>query len=90
MDAKFADTLWEDDDPEAQDFPEDPYIDLWVLDVGPDSLARAVFEQDTLAELAQFKSISEHDEPILVIETARHGLVSKDFVRTTSPSLINM
>lgn len=90
VDAKFADTLWEDDDPEAQDFPEDPYIDLWVLDVGPDSLARAVFEQDTLDELAQFKSISEHDEPILVIETARHGLVSKDFVRTTSPSLINM
>jgi NosR/NirI family nitrous oxide reductase transcriptional regulator len=86
----FKGTVWADDDAEALSYPDEPYLDLWVIDVGPDSIARAVFEQDTLNELNQFKSISLHDEPILFIETARHGLVGDEFVRNTSPSLIGM
>ena len=86
----FKGTVWADDDAEALSYPNEPYLDLWVIDVGPDSIARAVFEQDTLDELNQFKSISLHDEPILFIETARHGLVGDEFVRNTSPSLIGM
>lgn len=86
----FKGTVWADDDAEALSYPDEPYLDLWVIDVGPDSIARAVFEQDTLDELDQFKSISLHDEPILFIETARHGLVGDEFVRNTSPSLIGM
>ena len=86
----FKGTVWADDDAEALSYPDEPYLDLWVIDVGPDSIAKAVFEQDTLDELNQFKSISLHDEPILFIETARHGLVGDEFVRNTSPSLIGM
>jgi transcriptional regulator of nitric oxide reductase/ferredoxin len=86
----FKGTVWADDDAEALSYPDEPYLDLWVIDVGPDSIAEAVFEQDTLDELNQFKSISLHDEPILFIETARHGLVGDEFVRNTSPSLIGM
>lgn len=86
----FKDTKWKDDDPDAQEFSDEPYLDLWVIDVGPKSIARAVFSKDTLDELDHFMSISTTDEPILVIETARHGLVSPDFVRNTSPDLVGM
>lgn len=87
---KFAGTKWADDDPEAMDYPDEPYLDFWVVDIGPKSIARAIFSKDTLDELDQFLSISTTDEPILVIETARHGLVSPDFVRNTAPDWIGM
>lgn len=45
--------------------------------------------EDGLAELRQFTSISTTDETILVVETARHGLVTEDFVRNTAPDLIS-
>jgi transcriptional regulator of nitric oxide reductase len=89
IDAMFAGTLWEDDDPEAQDDPTAPYLDLWLVDIGPRSVARAVLTSAGLAELDQFLSISTNDEPILVIETARHGLVGEDFVRNTAPDLLS-
>ncbi len=84
----FKGTTWEDDDPDAVDFPEEPYLDLWVADLGPKSIARALLSEDTIEELDLFTSISAFDEPILVVETARHGLVSPDFVRNTAPDWI--
>ncbi len=84
----FDGTVWEDDDPEALDEPDAPYLDLWIADVGPSSIARVLLDEDTLEELDRFMSISTFDEPILVIETARHGLVSEDFVRNTAPDWI--
>ena len=33
--ALFDGTTWEDDDPEALDDPEGLYLDLWVVDPGP-------------------------------------------------------
>ncbi len=89
MDAAFAGTLWEDDDPEASDNPDDPYIDLWVVDIGAPSIAQAVLSPSTYAELQQFMSISTTDEPVLVIEAARHGLVTEEFTRNTAPDLIS-
>ena len=89
IDAKFVDTLWEDDDPEAKDDPDAPYLDLWVVDLGAPSIARAVLSESGFEELQQFMSISTTDEPVLVIDTARHGLVTEDFVRNTSPNLIS-
>ncbi|WGW02840.1 4Fe-4S binding protein [Tropicibacter oceani] len=86
--ALFEGTTWDDDDPEALDAPEDPYLDLWVADLGPRSIARALLSPDTLDELDHFTAISGFDEPILLIETARHGLVSDEFVRNTAPDLI--
>ncbi|MEN8660181.1 4Fe-4S binding protein [Marivita sp.] len=86
--ALFDGTVWEDDDPEALDEPDAPYLDLWIADVGPSSIARVLLDEDTLEELDRFMSISTFDEPILVIETARHGLVSEDFVRNTAPDWI--
>ncbi len=85
----FAGTLWEGDDPEAIDYPDEPYLDLWIVDIGPPSIARAVLDDSGLQELENFLEISGDDEPILLIETARHGLVSDDFVRNTAPDWIS-
>lgn len=84
----FKDSTWEDDDAEAADYPDDPYLDLWVVDLGPTSIAKAALTQDSFEELERFKEISDNDEPILVIDAGRHGLVGPDFIRNTSPDLI--
>ncbi|MEP2639496.1 4Fe-4S binding protein [Roseobacter sp.] len=89
IDAAFAGTLWEDDDPEAKANPDDPYLDLWVVDLGAPSIAAAVLSEDGLKELRDFMAISTTDEPVLVVETARHGLITADFVRNTAPDLIS-
>jgi NosR/NirI family nitrous oxide reductase transcriptional regulator len=86
-DAAFAGTIWASDDPEATADPEGLYLDLWAVDLGPPSVARAVLSEESLDELSRFLTVSPQDEPILVIETARHGLVSQDFVRNTEPDL---
>lgn len=85
IDAQFAGTLWEDDDAEARDDPEAPFLDLWMVDIGPRSIARAVLSDDGMKELQGFLALSPDEEPILLIETGRHGLVSPDFVRNTAP-----
>ncbi|MFK7877053.1 MAG: 4Fe-4S binding protein [Paracoccaceae bacterium] len=89
IDAVFADTLWEDDDPEATDNPDGVYMDLWVVDIGAPSIAKAVLSESGFEELQDFMEISTTDEPVLVVETARHGLVTEDFVRNTAPNLIS-
>lgn len=85
----FAGTKWETDDPEALDDPDAPYLDLWVVDLGPKAIARAALDKDSFQELQDFLVISDHDEPILVIDAGRHGLVSSDFVRNTSPDWLS-
>ncbi|KCV82132.1 regulator of nitric oxide reductase transcription [Actibacterium atlanticum] len=85
----FAGTIFAGQDPEALANPQAPYLDLWIVDIGPPSVARAALSQDTLAELESFHDIYPNDEPILLIETARHGLVTEDFIRNTVPSLIS-
>lgn len=89
VDARFAGTLWQDDDPEARANPEAAYLDLWIVDLGPPAIARAVLSAEGFEELQDFLSISPDDEPILLIETARHGLVSPDFVRNTAPDRLS-
>lgn len=87
--ALFDDTVWEDDDPDAQEDPEGTYLDLWLVDLGPPAIARAVLSEDGYAALQDFMTISTSDEPLLVIETGRHGLVSDTFVRNTSPDWLS-
>ena len=89
VDAAFAGTLWADDDPVARADPDGAYLDLWVVDLGPPSVARAVLDAASQARLSEFLSISTQDEPILVIDAGRHGLVTEDFTRNTSPDLIS-
>ncbi|MEL7166283.1 MAG: 4Fe-4S binding protein [Pseudomonadota bacterium] len=89
IEAAFDGTLWSDDDPDAKDAPEDAYLDLWVVDLGPQSVARAVLSDDGFEELQDFLEISSSEEPILVIDTGRHGLVSENFVRNTAPDWIS-
>jgi len=89
MNRAFAGTLWETDDPEAQADPDGTYLDLWVVDLGPPSIARAVLSDNGFAELQEFLSISTSDEPILVVETGRHGLVSEEFIRNTAPDWVS-
>ncbi|WP_353347001.1 4Fe-4S binding protein [Litorivita sp. NS0012-18] len=85
----FAGTIFAGQDPQALAQPNAPYLDLWIVDLGPPSVARAVLSKDTLAEMDDFYQIYPDDEPILLIETARHGLVTEDFIRNTVPSLIS-
>jgi transcriptional regulator of nitric oxide reductase len=85
----FAGTVWANDDPEAQADPEGVFLDLWIVDIGPPSIARAALSPATLAELNRFLAISGSDEPILVIDAGRHGLVSEDFVRNTAPDWLS-
>ncbi|WP_247742720.1 4Fe-4S binding protein [Shimia sp. R9_1] len=89
IEAVFEGTLWADDDPEAQDDPDGAYLDLWIVDVGPPSIARAILDEDTFAELQEFLEISDFDEPLLLLEAGRHGLVSEDFIRNTSPDWLS-
>ncbi|MET1416565.1 4Fe-4S binding protein [Roseibium sp. HPY-6] len=88
VDDAFAETIWADDDPIAKDEPDAVYLDLWVVDLGPPSVAEAILEPDSLRQLRNFRELSPEDEPILVIDAGRHGLVTEDFVRNTSPDLI--
>lgn len=88
-DAAFAGTLWASDDPEAAADPEGVYLDLWAVDLGPPAVARALLTEESLAELARFLAVSPQDEPILVIDAGRHGLVSAEFVRNTAPDLLS-
>ena len=88
LQAAFADTLWEDDDAEALDEPQGIYLDLWIIDIGPDAIARAVLDTDTLASRDELLSIADHAEPLLLLANGRHGLVSEEFVRNTSPDLL--
>ncbi|MEF3047619.1 4Fe-4S binding protein [Pseudotabrizicola sp. L79] len=85
VDAAFASTVWADDDPEATAAPDDLFLDLWVVDLGPPSLARAVLDDESFADLQRFMAVSASDEPLLVIDAGRHGLVSTEFVRNTAP-----
>lgn len=85
LDAAFAGTIWADDDPEAAADPAGTFLDLWVVDIGAPAIAKAVLDQESLVELRRFLALSPSDEPILVIDTGRHGLVSEDFVRNTAP-----
>ncbi len=89
IDAAFAGTLWEDDDPEASSDPDGLYLDLWVVDVGAPSIAKAVLSDESYAELQDFLEIKDTTEPVLLIDAARHGLVTEDFVRNTAPDLIS-
>ena len=63
-------------------------MDLVVVDVGPPAIAKALLNQETFKAYEQFLSVEEHDEPLLLLANGRHGLVSEDFVRNTSPDLI--
>jgi len=89
VDAEFTGTIWEYDDPQGRADPQGLYLDLWAIDIGPPSVARAVLDPGTFEDLQQFMQLSPTDEPVLLIETARHGLVTEEFVRNTSPDLIS-
>ncbi|WP_370737874.1 4Fe-4S binding protein [Aquimixticola soesokkakensis] len=85
----FAGTLWADDDPDGAAAPDAPFIDLWLIDIGPPAIARAVLDADGFAELQRFLQTAPESEPLLLIETARHGLVSQDFIRNTAPDRLS-
>lgn len=88
LDQAFADTIWADDDPDPGP-PEAPYLDLWAVDLGPPSVARAVLDDSSFADLQRMLAVSPDDELVLVIDGGRHGLVSEDFVRNTAPDRLS-
>lgn len=88
IDAAFTGTRFAQDDPEALADPEGAYLDLWIVDLGPPSIARAALSPETLERLDHFLDLTPTAEPILLIDAGRHGLVSGDFVRNTAPDLL--
>ncbi len=82
----FAGSDWENDDPEAAADPDGTYLDFWLIDIGPPSVARAVLSAETVEAIE--KSLGPHEEPILVLANGRHRLVDDDFVRNTEPNRI--
>lgn len=88
VDAAFADTIWADDDDEPDADRDAPYLDLWLVDLGPPSVAKAVLDARGMEDLEEFRSISAHEELILLIDAGRHGLVREDFIRNTTPELL--
>ncbi|SFJ81757.1 Regulator of nitric oxide reductase transcription [Celeribacter neptunius] len=89
LDTAFAGTIWAEDDPEAKSDPEGAYLDLWLVDVGPPSVARATLSEETREELEHFLEVTPEAEPFLVMDAGRHGLVSADFVRNTAPDRLS-
>ncbi|MCZ4262824.1 4Fe-4S binding protein [Limimaricola sp. G21655-S1] len=89
VDARFEGTIWSHDDPQARAEPEAMFLDLWLVDLGPPAIARAALAPATLEELDRLREIAPHDEPLLLIEAGRHGLVGPDFVRNTAPELVS-
>lgn len=89
LDAAFRKTIWAHDDPDAAADPEGLYLDLWAVDIGPPAIAKAVLSNDSLADLQRLLRVSPDDEPVLVIDAGRHGLVSADFVRNTAPDRLS-
>ncbi|MEZ5823706.1 MAG: 4Fe-4S binding protein [Geminicoccaceae bacterium] len=87
--AAFAGTLFEDDDPLARDDPDVIFLDLHIIDIGPASIARAVLDAETFSQWQGLLAVATHDEPILLLANGRHGLVSGDFVRNTAPDLLS-
>ena len=85
VDDGFKTTIWARDDPEAADDPQGLFLDLWVVDIGPPSIARAVLSEESFVDLQRLLRVSPDDEPMLVVDGGRHGLVSADFVRNTAP-----
>lgn len=88
LQAAFAGSLWAGDDAEALADPEGVFLDLYAIDLGPPAIAAAVLDAHSLAELARLAEVAPDDEPILLIEAGRHGLVGPDFVRNTAPDLL--
>ena len=86
--ALFAGTQWADDDPFPGAADSDPYVDLWVVDVTAEPVARAVMKDAMFREWSSLGDVAPNDETLLLIETADHGLVTDDFVRNTSPATI--
>ncbi|WP_126976706.1 4Fe-4S binding protein [Frigidibacter oleivorans] len=89
LDEGFEGTIWAADDPEAADDPQGLFLDLWVVDIGPPSIARAVLSDESFADLQSLLRVSPDDEPLLVIDGGRHGLVSAEFVRNTAPDRLS-
>lgn len=85
MDARFKGTRWADDDAEARAHPDDAYLDLYIADLGPPAVARALLDDAGFAKLQAFLRLTPFAEPILLIDAGRHGLVSPKFVRNTAP-----
>lgn len=84
--AAFEGSIWEDDDADAEADPGGLYLDLWVVDIGPPSVARAVLSPDSVAEVQ--RTMGEHEEPLLVLANGRHRLVNEDFTRNSEPERI--
>ena len=86
VEAAFANTRWADEDEEARLNPGGSYIEMWVIDVGPASIARAVLDDATMESLDRL--LSEHEESVLLLANGREGLVDENFVRNTVPDRI--
>lgn len=85
----FAGTKWADGDPIAKQNPTELYLDLWLVDIGPPAIAKAILKPESLEDLDSFQDMLPEAEPLLVLDAGRHGLVSDNFVRNTEPDRLS-
>lgn len=83
----FSGSPWQNDDPAALDEPGATYLKLWMADVGPSSIARALLDPATIATLDRV--LSSDEEPVLLLADGRDPLVDLDFIRNTTPERIS-
>ncbi len=82
----FVDTIFSDDDSEAAERPNDPYLDLWVADLGIPSVAKNILTTESFNTLRN--QFAREEEPILMLANGHHRLVSEEFIRNTVPDQI--
>jgi len=87
VEAAFADTPLAHADPEAAADPDGLFVELWVVDVGVPSAARAVLTPEGERQVAQ--RVGAHEEPVLVLARGRASILGDQFVRNAVPDLLS-
>ncbi len=78
----FAGSRWQDGDGAGGS----DFLELWVADVGPPSIAKALLDAPTRDAVQ--RRVGAFEEPVLLLARGHHRLVDEDFVRNTTPERI--
>jgi len=65
------------DDPFPNAGDDDPYVDMWIVDVTHPHVARSVMSKRMLKDWESFTKIAPEDETILLIEEGVHGVYTR-------------
>ena len=84
----FLGGLFEGSDDIALEEPNEIYTDVYVADLGVPSVAKNLLSEQTIKDIDH--QLTDTEEAIIIFSDGRHNLVSEDFVRNSSPSLLEI